>query len=371
MKILIVTGIFPPDQGGPAGYVASIAAGLQRLGHTVVSVITLSDRHHCTTDSYSFPVVRLPRHLFRPLRWIRTIFTVARLARQADVVFLNGLVCEGILATRYVTCRPVVVKVVGDLVWEKARNIGVTNLELDSFQKARLPWSWAMLKALQAWYTASANGVITPSQYLSNIVAGWGVPKHKIHVVHNAVAIPPPNGAQRKDYDLVTACRLVPWKGVSNLIKVTQALKLRLLVLGDGPLRSELEALAKSCGAAVSFSGYVSPERLPDEMRRAQLFVLNSSYEGMPHIVLEAKAASVAVLATDAGGTPETISHGINGWLVPANDMVKLSSGIQKLLREDSLRISLAEAGFNQIAQGFDLNSQLDKTAIILSGVCK
>lgn len=373
MKVLVVTGIFPPDHGGPASYVPTIARGLQQLGHEIVAVVTLSDRHDHDDRHYGFPVVRLPRACFRPLRWTQTVLEIARRARQADVVYLNGLVLEGILAARFLARRPAVVKVVGDLIWEKARNSGACQLELDAFQKVQLPLRWRFLRGLQGWYTALADAVITPSRYLAGIVAGWGVDGARTHIVYNAVALPP---ASRSDtgpicHDIVTVARLVPWKGLADLIEVAGELGLRLRIVGDGPLRGELEALARQCGAKVSFAGHVTHDRIPDEIRSARLFVLNSSYEGLPHIVLEAKAAGVAVLASSAGGTPETIHHGVDGWLVPVNDKVALAAGIRHLLGDDATRDKLVQAGLRQVAEQFSFPAQLEATAAVLAKACR
>jgi glycosyltransferase involved in cell wall biosynthesis len=371
MKVLIVTGIFPPDHGGPASYVPLVARGLQQLGHEIVAVITLSDRLDHDDSHHGFPVVRIPRGRARPIRWLQTISVIARLAPQADVIYLNGLVLEGIVAGKLLARRPTVVKVVGDLIWEKARNSGATDLELDEFQNACLPLRWRLLRRLQSWYTALADAVITPSRYLACIVARWGVDPTKIHIIYNSVTLPPPSQTSSSEYDLVTVARLVPWKGLADLIEASGKLGLRLRIVGDGPLRTELEALAQRCNAQVSFAGYVAKERIPDEIRRARLFVLNSSYEGLPHVVLEAKAAGVAVLATTAGGTPEIVHHGVDGWLIPPNDKPALVEAVCQLLGDAQIRANLIRAGLRQIAEQFNPITQNALTASVLAKVCR
>ena len=371
MNVLIVTGIFPPDHGGPATYVPSIAKGLHQLGHKIVAVVTLSDHLNHEDREYHFPVVRILRGRTKAVRWPQTIALIARLARHADVVYLNGLVLEGILATKVLCRRPVVVKVVGDLIWEKAQRSGSWRWSLDEFQKASLPLTIRFLRKLQGWYIAQADAVITPSHYLAKIVAGWGVHSSRIRVIYNAVSEPladqsfPPTR-----YDLITVGRLAPWKGISELIEVASELKVTLRIAGDGPLREELEALARRRNAQVSFAGHVAHERIFHEIRSAKLFVLNSSYEGLPHVVLEAKAAGVAVLATAVGGTVETIHHGIDGWLVPVAEKAALEQAIRLLLNDDTLRTQLAEAGLRQVRTQFSAAAQLQMTETVLAEVC-
>ncbi|MPZ57881.1 MAG: glycosyltransferase [Rhizobiales bacterium] len=240
MKILFVTGIFPPDHGGPARYVPSMAAELKRRGHEVVTIVTLSDRLDCDDSAYGFPIVRLRRSLSRPVRVLQTIWTITRHARRADVAYLNGLVLEGIVATRLLGRTRAVIKVVGDLIWERARNSGATELDLDAFQVAPLLLRWRILRWLQGWYTARAELVIVPSEYLATVVCGWGVDPGKVRVIRNAVPLPPPAPAITPSYDLVTVARLVPWKGVADLIDVAAENGWSLRVVGDGPLCGSL-----------------------------------------------------------------------------------------------------------------------------------
>lgn len=366
MRILIVTGIFPPDHGGPASYVPAIAPGLQAAGHQIVAVVTLSDRLDHDDSAYGFTVVRLPRARFRPLRWLQTVLAVRRLAASADVVYLNGLVLEGIIATKLLGRRAVVVKVVGDLIWEKARNQRATSLSIDAFQGAKLPLRWRLLRRLQGWYTGLADAVITPSRYLAGIVGCWGIAPTRLRVVYNAVELPPATAVTAAQADIVTVARLVPWKGLGDLITVVAENSWSLRIVGDGPLRDELESQARALHANVTFRGQVPAVRVPEEIRGGRLFVLFSSYEGLPHIVLEAKAAGVAVIASAAGGTPEAINHGVDGWLVPVGDRRALTAAIARLLGDDEQRRTLAKQGCSSIGERFSHERMVRDTASVL-----
>jgi glycosyltransferase involved in cell wall biosynthesis len=370
MRILIVTGIFPPDHGGPASYVPAIATELARR-HEVLGVVTLSDEPIGADNGYPFPVFRLPRHQNRLLRRLRTIQTIARLAVKADVVYLNGLVLEGILAVKALGRRPTVIKVVGDLVWESARNAGVTSASLDEFQAVALPAKQLLLRRLQGWYTNRADAVITPSLYLARIVEGWGVEPRKIEVVYNAIYLPPPPPAiAEPTFDCVTVARLVPWKGMADLIEASIAHGWRLKIVGDGPLRAELEAQARSAPPGqIVFTGHVDKAKVSDEIASAKVFILNSTYEGLPHIVLEAKATGVPVIATAAGGTPETITHGIDGLLIPPASPADLVSAIASLLNDDAARRRIGLAGQQQVQVAFSYGALVARTEQVLAAV--
>ncbi|MFL5540230.1 MAG: glycosyltransferase family 4 protein [Longimicrobiaceae bacterium] len=374
MRLLLVTGIFPPDPGGPAGYIPRVAAELSRRGHAV-RVVCLSDTLVHDDSAYPFAVRRIARRAFLPARMLRTARAIRRWARDADVVLVNGLALEALLATgrRGV---PRVHKVVGDTAWERARNRGWFTGTLDDYQrggeKRRL---LRLLDWMRTLPLRSAARVVVPSAYLRGIVAGWGVPAERTALVYNAVeetlAGPPGEAPAPRDPapTVVTVCRLVPWKGVDGLIRAVAGLSgVRLVVVGDGPQRGALEALAEACGLAgrVRFTGTLSAREVRRELGRADVFVLNSSYEGLPHVVLEAMAERVPVVATAAGGTGELVRHGDTGLLVPVGDEEALRGAIRRLLDDPRLREALREGALRRMHAEFSLAHMVEATERIL-----
>ena len=322
LKLLIVTGIFPPDHGGPASYVPAIATALSQK-HTIIAVITLTEDQTYDDAIYPFPVKRIRRQQNRLIRRIQTIATIYQLAKTADVVYLNGLVLEGVIASKILRRKPTVIKIVGYLIWERARVNGMTQDTIDDFQHQSYNLKWNILKKIQGWYTNLADKIITPSQYLAEIVAQWGINKSQIKIIYNSVHTLPSDNKinQDKQVDCVTVARLVPWKGISELINVVIPNNWSLNIIGDGILKTTLEKQVKpSQTHLVKFLGYIPKEQVIEEIAKAKVFILNSTYEGLPHIVLEAKAAGVPVIATAVGGTPETITDGVNGYLIQAGD---------------------------------------------------
>lgn len=355
MRILIVTGIFPPDIGGPATYVPQIAEGLAQRGHAV-TVVTLSDRLDHEDGGYPFRVIRLPRRAFRPWRMGRTVLVLLRLGRRADVLFVNGLALESVLAN-FVLRKPLVMKVVGDLAWERATGRGWTADDFETFQRRRYGLRIELLKALRSWWTRRADRVIVPSRYLARWVAGWGVPAEKIVVIYNAVE--PVDGVEplpvplRTPVKAVTVGRLVPWKQVNGLLEaLTEVPELGLMVVGDGPERPRLERRARELGVQdrVYFAGRRPKKEALGLMAACDLFVLNSAYEGLPHVVLEAMALGLPVVATAAGGTPEVVRDGETGVLVPGR-YGTLGASLSALARDPALRRRLGRAARQWIGE--------------------
>jgi glycosyltransferase involved in cell wall biosynthesis len=371
VRVLFVTGIFPPDLGGPASYVAAIAKALHGRNHEIVAVVTLSDALDHDDSRFGFRVVRVPRDLNRLERMLRTINVIRRLSKTADVVCLNGLVLEGVLACKLLGSRPVVIKVVGDLIWEKWCNSRHNTTDLDRFQKQDLPVKWRLLRAIQSWYTGKADAVITPSRYLADIVAGWGIARPRLHVVYNAVSISESAAKRtsRQAFDLVTAARLVPWKGIAELIEVAQKGNWSLKIIGDGPLKLELQHCAAASGAngaRIVFTGQIPHEAVASELSSGAVFVLNSSYEGLPHVVLEAMAVGLPVVATEAGGTLELIRHGSTGFLVPVGDKAALQARLADLLSNRDLRARFGSAGQRSVRERFSFETMVQQTEAIL-----
>jgi glycosyltransferase involved in cell wall biosynthesis len=366
VRILIVTGIFPPDIGGPATYVPQIAEGLAQRGHAV-TVVTLSDRLDHEDGGYPFRVIRLPRRAFKPWRMGRTVLVLLRLGRQADVLFVNGLALESALAN-FVLRKPLVMKVVGDLAWERATGRGWTADDFETFQRRRYGLRIELLKALRSWWTRRADRVIVPSRYLARWVVGWGVPAEKIVVIYNAVE--PVDGVEplpvllRTPVKAVTVGRLVPWKQVNGLLEaLTEVPKLGLVVVGDGPERPRLERRARELGVSdrVYFAGQRSKKEALGLMAACDLFVLNSAYEGLPHVVLEAMALGLPVVATAAGGTPEVVRDGETGVLVPGR-YGTLGASLSALARDPALRRRLGRAARQWIGERLSAETMIRLT---------
>lgn len=375
MNILIITGIFPPDIGGPATFVPAIAAALVEKGHSV-SVITLSDTVNHQNRGSVFSVSRIRRSIRHPLRSIRTVMEILRLGRKADVLFVHGLALEAV-AANYFLHKPLVQKVVGDLAWERAKTAGAVRDTIDDFQKKKYSPKIECIKKLRSFWTAQSHLVIVPSCYLKKIVTGWGVPEKKIKVIYNAVQKTETDGQAAPEpvqqhamykYTIVSVGRLVPWKGFKELITALAVIpEAQLIIIGEGTERHQLESFIheQNMHSRVYLKGALPHTEVFTHLRHADLFVLNSSYEGLPHIILEAMAAGAPVIATDAGGTGEIVKHEYNGLLVSSTDTEELRSCITMLLNNKALRDKLVRNGYETL-KSFDRSRLIDETESVL-----
>lgn len=370
MRVLIVTGIFPPDIGGPATYVPQIARGLVERGHQA-AVLTLSERVDIDDSGWSFQVVRIRRGIPKPWRQVRTVAAIWRLGRKADVLFINGLALEAVLAN-FVLRKPLVMKVVGDLAWERATTRRWTSDNFEAFQQKRYGWRIELFKALRTWWTRQADRVITPSQYLARWGACWGIPEDRIVVIYNAVEpvndIKPLPIPLKTPVKAVTVGRLIPLKRIDQLLEaLVQLPDLGLVVVGDGPERLQMERLARDLQVSdrVYFAGQRSKKEALGLMAACDLFVLNSTHEGLPHVVLEAMALGLPVVATAVGGTPEAVKDGETGILVPPGGD-GIVEALRRLTEESRSRNAMVQAGRDWIRQQFSMEKMIQETERVL-----
>ncbi len=375
MRIFVASGIFHPEPGGPATYLYRLLPEVQARRHTV-RVLTFGNG---PATGYPYPLRRIPRRAL-PLRWADYARAAWREVRRADVVFVNNLGLPLIGGGSI----PRVLKVVGDLAWERAVNKGwiAPTEDVDAFQQGRYPWRVRLLQAQRAREVRRADRVIVPSRYLRDMVIGWGAPPERVHVIYNALP-PDTESASLSQAEaraalglgaeplLLTVARLVPWKGIDHLIRALPAVpEARLLVAGDGPDEGRLRALAGSEGLAVrvTFLGRVPRERLALYFRAADYTVLYSGYEGLSHVALESLGAGTPVIASDKGGNPELVTHGVNGLLVPYPDTRALAETLRVAFSGETRARLAAHTGDG--LERFAWEALVAQTVAVLEGVC-
>ncbi|WP_376790593.1 glycosyltransferase [Thermoflexus sp.] len=167
-------------------------------------------------------------------------------------------------------------------------------------------------------------------------------------------------GYAEEDVLLVSVARMSPPKNHPLLIRAFATVacrdrRLRLLLVGDGPLRPELEDQVRVLGLEnkVRFLGVRSD--VPEILATADVFVLSSEWEGNPLSVMEAMAAGKPVIATAVGGVPELVEDGVSGLLVPPADAGALAEAIWKVVDDPELRVRMGCAAFRRAKERFDV----------------
>jgi glycosyltransferase involved in cell wall biosynthesis len=165
---------------------------------------------------------------------------------------------------------------------------------------------------------ALIDAYIAPSRFLADVVARMGLPARRTVVLPNFFATSPEEkeALSGATDDLLYVGRLSREKGLDCLIAACRDVHASLRVVGDGPLRAELQALARQSGVAARFDGWLEPAAVRAAMRAARLLCVPSTcYENCPLVVLEAMDVSLPIAASRIGGLPELLDDGRCGWL--------------------------------------------------------
>src|SRR3989344_4924157 len=280
-KILIVTGIYPPDVGGPATYSKILFDELPKKGIGV--------------EILSFGEVG---HLPKIIRHFVYFYKVLRSGRSADLIFAQDPVSVGfpaMLAAKILR-KKFLLKIVGDYAWEQGvQRFGVKKV-LDDFLKNRYRWEVELFRKIECLVANRADKIIVPSEYLKGVVTKWGIGPEKIYVVYNAFQdnelfrfprFAQGGFAKPGQRLIVSAGRLVPWKGFDALIEIMpEILKevpdARLVIIGDGPEKQNLESRIKNLELEeeVTLTDTLPHEKVLEYLAAADVFVLNTAYEG-------------------------------------------------------------------------------------------
>jgi len=222
--------------------------------------------------------------------------------------------------------------------------------------------------------------LVVVSELLREEITGWfGLPPDRVITIANGVDTERfrrgpdfDRAAMRRaltggDYPLITnVARLMPQKAQHHLIAAAQIVlaacpDARFVLVGEGPLRPDLEAQAAALGLRdrVIFAGF-RPD-VPDILAASDVFVLSSLWEGMPVALLEAMAAGCAAVATGVGGVSQVLRHEVTGLVVPPADPPALAAALIRLCRDPALTRQLGQAGHAWVTREYGMRAWVGK----------
>lgn len=361
MRVLIATGLFPPDIGGPATYSALLLEELPKRGLGV-----------------SLAAFGRVRHFPKVIRHLVYFFHLLISGASVDIIYAQDTMSVGwpaYLSSIFLR-KKFVVRVPGDHIWEQGVQRFNISQRLDDFPVFSFAWHpyLMLLRGLQLLVVRGARRVVVPSNYLKSLVEKWGVPADRIITINNSYT--PASNLEDKETlrkrlglggtVLVSVGRLVSWKGFAALIELIPALErfypdVRLFIIGEGPERSVLDKKIRSAHLEerVHLLGKLPQPVMLNYVRAADLFVLNTSYEGFSHQLLEVMSLKTPLVTTEVGGNPEVVTAREHGLLVPYNDKAALLGAIKEILGDSVLRASLADKAFESLSR-FEEKALLD-----------
>jgi glycosyltransferase involved in cell wall biosynthesis len=205
--------------------------------------------------------------------------------------------------------------------------------------------------------TRNAKTIISPSNYLKKLILDRIDPslESKTVVIPNGIDINKFT-PQPKTKTIFSSGRLLPRKGFQYLIEAVSAedIGYEVHIAGDGPMRAELEEMAKKSKTKVVLHGWLdnNGKQYKDLLEQAAIYVLASEKENASIALLEAMSAGCAVVTTNISGCPETV--GENGIFIPIRDSSELSNKIITLTSESAILTSKQSKMRERVAQEFD-----------------
>ncbi len=350
---------------GASVHLRSLAAALAARGNEVILACRTSEGPNQPPPDVAVRV--MPASEDEHPKWIRELLRES----GADVVLERYSLSSGPAAeAARAAGTPFVLEVNAPLVEEAARYRGLRDAE-----------TW---RAREHAVLASADAVIAVSAGVRNHVVAAGVSAAHVFVVHNGVDLAVFQKATgsaarqpgRVDNEVVVgfAGSLKPWHGVDVLLQAFAQVpgRPRLLVVGDGPMRTDLEDLAASLDltSRVRFAGAVPHAEMPGMLAAMDIgvapYTAQDGFYFSPLKVAEYLAAGLPVVASDQGDLREIV--GDAGVLVPPDDIAALAAALARLCREPALRQTLSAAARVRAA-AFDWFQVAGRVEAVISSV--
>ena len=349
LQLILLTPLFPPDIGGPATYVESVAHSFKE--ETELSIIGF-----CEGKAAPIPGVKIK--LVNPYelsflgrqRWLWK--TLQKTLKPQTFLYIQGPLVVGLVGVLFARWHriPHALKFVGDLAWENASRYGKTHLNLEDWLKSRHKgFRPHLLYLIQKWNLHAAARILVPSQFLKDVlVQHYHLPAVKVQVLYNAYEGElTTHAVQAQAHRLMSAGRLVPHKNMQGIMEALKQLPeaFTLDIYGSGPEEEGLKNWTHHHGLdkRIRFHGHVTRETLLKALDQHDLFILYSDYEGLPHSLLEAAARACPILASDIPGTREVALAGLTAELCPPQNPTQLAKAIQRLSKDQKYRSLLVK----------------------------
>lgn len=390
MKILLVSGVYPPKIGGPSAQTQQIARGLIERGieaHVITygepTLSGILDGIPVTFVDES-PSQGLINKILRNVQVYQEILRVIDDFRPSVIQMQTASSNLGILTGIAARSRriPALRKYSADL-GELRINRDKVDMSTSNNINQKL---FAFVLKLLDWLLFSIyDGVwVTTPVFKERLIKRYRISEQKIFLLPNFIDLQPfkevassRNCSECKDgaissvsrshyIVLLTVGRLIPLKGIDICIQAISHLldlpvKLRIVGSGLQDYELYLRGLAEQLKVSdrVEFAGAALPSRIAEEYRTADIFVLASYYEAFAIVLIEAMASGIPVIATNVGGIPTVVEDGVSGRLVPAGDVQSLATAIRSTIANEDMRHAMSIAAESRARQ-FGLELGLD-----------
>jgi len=365
LRILLICDSYPPVLGGSEIEAQRVCRALIQRGHSVHVLCSGGPpmpAQRDWVDPVGVPVTILTRGSRG--RWKDIVFalgvarTIWRRRKSTDVVYflMQGLHVAAGLPVARLAGKPTVMKISGDGIVSTMRRSRAGRLELGWLRKWSVP---VMLLNESMIAEAMADGF--PRRQLV-----WMPNPVEIEEFRPAEPGEAATGRERLGLPAgagiaIYVGRLSPEKGLQSLlrgfVRAAAAQESLLLVLvGDGPMRAELEALACELNLGpdrIRFTGRIPLSEVPFWLRVSDVFALTSPNEGFPCALLEAMSAGLSSIVSDIEANVQLVEVGVHGLTVPWNDETAIGQALLRLFRDSDLRSRMGQEARRRVVENY------------------
>ncbi|NQV88699.1 MAG: glycosyltransferase family 4 protein [Parcubacteria group bacterium] len=240
-----------------------------------------------------------------------------------------------------------------------------------SIRAGSIWWKLLIIKLIEKVVYRNANHIILSAHNIKDFVLErFSVPEKLITVIPNYIdtVLFSPKQSTKHQKTIYFVGRLSAEKNLFNLITALSGLDFNLVVFGSGILDSDLKLHAESENVRVEFRGNISNDLLPEELNKAEIFILPSLFEGNPKALLEAMACGLPVIATNVVGNQELISHKENGYLCETS-VESIREAIVAVTSDTLLMSTMGTGARKTILEGFSIEHVLKSEMNIYSSL--
>ncbi|MCE9643614.1 MAG: glycosyltransferase family 4 protein [Candidatus Andersenbacteria bacterium] len=364
MNIWIIAENWPPRVGGIERYITGIAESLAKHEHDIT---VFAPPGSAKMSGVSVIASRIFWPIIKPSWMPFALYLLVRaMMQKPDAIICGKTLFEGRVAriVKKILGAPYIVCTYGMEIATWKSNIKT------STQASHVLHDAAFVLVMNK---QTKESVITLGAHEERVMFMYpGIDTDKLDQKNN------PDDVLKK-YDItapyiLTVSRLVKRKGIDDLLRAMAIIKKSIVVVGDGPERSNLEQLAQKLDIDAKFLGAISDEDVHALYSRAQLFALTpkelpGDYEGFGIVYNEAAYFGLPVIGTNTGGVPEAVQDGVTGILAQPGDTTSISQAITTLLENPDKAKHYGEMGKQRVTAEFTWNSIIGSLEDILTSL--